>query len=137
LLASRLSESSLELLGYSVLREGNILNLPHQRLSVVEACSGIRSLVTLSFVCVSYAYFFTERWLKPVIVLAAIPAAILLNAARITLTGLLGENHPHLTQGLYHEMLGWICFVAAFGFVFLFHHILRRLLQVQSDPRPL
>ena len=131
LLATRLSESALETLGYSVLREGNILNLPHQRLSVVEACSGIRSLVTLTFACVVYAYFFGERWLKVLIVLAAIPAAILLNAARITVTGMLGERAPSLTQGIYHEMLGWGCFVAAFGVVFVFHRILRTVLGLQ------
>jgi len=56
-LATNLSQTCLELLGYSALREGNLLELPHYRLSIVEACSGIRSLVTLLFFCCIYAYF--------------------------------------------------------------------------------
>ena len=134
LLATRLSESALEFFGYSVLREGNILTLPHQRLSVVEACSGIRSLVTLTFACTVYAYFFAERWwVQVAIVVAAIPAAVILNAARITTTGILGERAPSLTQGIYHESLGWACFVVAFALVFAFHRILRASLKVGSN----
>lgn len=128
LLASAWSESTLELLGYSVLREGNILQLPNQRLNVVEACSGIRSLVTLSFFCLVYAYFFEEkRWRSVAIFLAAIPTAILVNMLRITTTGIIGESNPELTHGLAHDSLGWVLFVVGFGIVLLVHLALRRL----------
>ena len=129
LIATKMSEWALELLGFSVMSEGNILNLPHQRLSVVEACSGLRSLITLGFFCLIYAYFFeTNRWLKVAIVAAVVPSAILLNAMRITMTGVFGEYAPQLTHGTYHEILGWTCFAAAFGLVLIFHRILRRTL---------
>ena len=128
LLASAWSESTLEFLGYSVLREGNILQLPNQRLNVVEACSGIRSLVTLSFFCLVYAYFFEEkRWRAATIFLASIPTAILVNMLRITTTGMIGESNPELTHGLAHESLGWLLFVVGFGLVLLVHLTLRRL----------
>lgn len=128
LLASAWSESTLELLGYSVLREGNILQLPNQRLNVVEACSGIRSLVTLSFFCLIYAYFFEEkRWRAITIFLASIPTAILVNMLRITTTGMIGESNPELTHGLAHESLGWALFVVGFGLVLLVHLALRRM----------
>src|SRR3984957_17045311 len=59
--ASAAAETALNWIGIPVLRDGNILELPHQRLSVVEACSGIRSLLSLSFLALIYAYFFDRR----------------------------------------------------------------------------
>jgi exosortase len=126
LLASRLAEFTLETLGYSVLREGNVLHLSFRTLSVEEACSGIRSLVSLSFFCLVYAYLMERRRaLQVFIVLASIPAAILLNSWRVTLTGILAEKHPDWTYGAPHEMLGWAIFCAGFGLVFLAHRLVR------------
>jgi exosortase len=133
MVATRLSEWALEHLGFSVMSEGNILNLPHQRLSVVEACSGLRSLITLSFFCLIYAYFFEpNRWLKMLIIAAVVPSAILLNALRITATGVLGEFAPQYTHGLAHEILGWLCFAAAFGLVLLSHQLLLRIAKPRN-----
>ena len=58
LFASSVAETILNALGVPVLRDGNVLELASQRLSVVEACSGIRSLVSLAFLALVYAYFF-------------------------------------------------------------------------------
>lgn len=128
LLASRLSESALELLGFSVLREGNVLHMTFMSLSVVEACSGLRSLVTLSFFCLVYAYFFeTVNWLRTVIVVLAIPSAILVNALRITATGVLGKYNMDWTEGTYHEIVGWIAFTLGFLIVLMAHRTLKRL----------
>lgn len=115
-LATSLSQSFLELLGLSALREGNLLELPRYRLSIVEACSGIRSLVTLLFFCCIYAYFMKkELWQRIALVALSVPAALLLNVVRITVTGILGEWRPALTVGIYHECLGWICLALGFG----------------------
>ena len=125
LLASKLSEHVFELIGFSVLRDGNVLQLTHQRLSVVEACSGIRSLITLSFFCLVYVYFMDDRqWRRAVVVAAAVPAAILVNVFRITFTGVLGKYALEYTHGVYHDVLGWVCFALGFCFVFLFHRTL-------------
>jgi len=133
LLATRMSEWALEHLGFSVMSEGNILQLPHQRLSVVEACSGLRSLITLGFFCLIYAYFFEEnRWIKAIIIAAVVPFAILLNALRITVTGVLGESVPQYTHGTYHEILGWTCFAAAFGLILLLHRALVHVFRPRS-----
>src|SRR5579862_4622034 len=92
LLASRLGETCLEALGYSVLREGNILEMVGIKLSVEEACSGIRSLVAIIFMCVLYNYFFVEgRWMRTFILVMAVPIAILGNAVRIVATGVAGQ----------------------------------------------
>lgn len=128
LLSTRLAESAFELLGFSVLREGNLLQLVHMRLSVVEACSGLRSLITLFFFCLVYAWFFESRnWLRGLVVLAAIPMAIAVNAVRITATGVLGKYNIAWTSGIYHECLGWAAFALGFLLVFLFHRALSRM----------
>lgn len=129
LLASRLSEVSFELLGFSVIRDGNILRLAHMQLSVVEACSGLRSLVTLSFFCLVYAWFFETRfWMRVFVVGGAIPAAILVNMLRITATGILGKYNPAWTKGTPHEMLGWGGFFVGFFLVLACHKLLSGLL---------
>lgn len=127
LLASRLAEMSFEMLGYSVLREGNIIELANQRLSVVEACSGLRSLVTLSFFTAVYSYLMEKRnWVRTVLVIAAIPSAILINAMRITLTGVLGKINPAWTKGTVHDITGWVCFAIGFVIVLLIHLMVKR-----------
>src|SRR6202011_4728488 len=84
LLASRLGETFLEALGYSVMREGNILELVGIKLSVEEACSGIRSLFSILFMCTLYNFFFVRgNLLKGLLLVMAVPIAILGNAGRI------------------------------------------------------
>jgi exosortase len=127
LLASRLAEMSFELLGYSVLREGNIIELPNQRLSVVEACSGLRSLVTLSFFTAAYSYVMEDRnWVRFLLFATAIPSAIFINGLRITLTGVLGRINPEWTKGTVHDITGWVCFAIGFGIVLLMHMFVKR-----------
>lgn len=133
LLASRLSESAFELLGFSVIREGNILQLIHMRLSVVEACSGLRSLITLIFFCLIYSYFFETRlWLRFLLVSLAVPSAILVNALRITATGILGKYNMMWTEGTYHEIVGWTAFALGFCLVLLCHRIILRALSSRT-----
>lgn len=128
LLASRLGEACLETLGYSVLREGNILELVGIKLSVEEACSGIRSLMAIIFMCVLYNYFFVEgRSMKALILVMAIPIAILGNAVRIIATGIASQYNPALVKGTAHEALGYVTvFIAALGCVAL-HLTLTRI----------
>jgi exosortase len=115
LIASMLSENFLTALGYSVLREGNILLMPTQTLSVAEACSGLRSIYALTFLTLTYAYFFTPRpRVRWILIVAILPVAIVMNALRVTLTAIMGTYNPAWTEGTYHEMLGWSVFVFAF-----------------------
>jgi exosortase len=114
LLASRIAETSLEGLGYMVIREGNVLELAGQTLSVVEACSGIKALLSLTFFSLVYGYLFepeiSRRWL---LLIATIPVAVAANASRIVLTGVIGEYDQLLAQGAYHTVSGWILFMLA------------------------
>jgi exosortase len=132
LLATRLAESAFELLGFSVLREGNILHLTYMSLSVVEACSGLRSLITLSFFCLVYGYFFETRfWLRLGIVLLAIPSAIIVNVLRITTTGILGKYDQAWTEGTVHEIVGWTAFALGFLLVLAAHLAAGRALRTR------
>ncbi|HEX8985909.1 MAG TPA: exosortase/archaeosortase family protein [Bryobacteraceae bacterium] len=131
LLASRLAEVALELLGVPVLREGNILELASQRLSVVEACSGIRSLLTLSFLSLVYAYFFDKRvWMRGVLLAATIPIALVANASRVTVTGLLSEVNPELAEGVFHTASGWVIFMVGLGLLILLHTTISKSLKL-------
>jgi exosortase len=100
-----------------VLREGNVLQLPSKALEVVEACSGIRSLVSLLMLGIVLGYFTEPRvWARAAIALAAVPIAIVANAARVAGTGLTSEwISPAAAEGFFHSFSGWLMFVVAFG----------------------
>jgi len=114
MLASSVAETSLMLIGIPVLREGNVLELANQKLSVVEACSGIRSLLSLSFLSLVYGYFFeTKMGIRILLFVLTIPIAIVANAGRVTITGILAATKPELAEGFFHSVEGWVIFVIA------------------------
>ena len=128
LLASRLGEVVLELLGYSVFREGNILELVGEKLAVEEACSGIRSLVALLFLCVVYSFFFVpESVIRGILVAAVVPIAILCNAGRIIATGVVGQYNRDLAHGMLHEAFGHVGLILGAVLCLLLHHLIRKL----------
>jgi exosortase len=132
LFASQVAAAALSFVGIPVLREGNILELASQRLNVVEACSGIRSLLSLSFLSLVYAYFFDKKvWMRLVLLVATLPIAIVANASRVTLTGLVSEYNTELAAGIFHYASGWVIFMVALVILVAFHQfvnwIYRRL----------
>ena len=130
IVASQFAETVLSALGVPVLREGNVLELPSQRLSVVEACSGIRSLLSLTFLSLVYAYFFEKRKaVRVLLFLATIPIAIVANGSRVTLTGIISQVKPELAEGFFHESTGWVIFMLALLILILFHQVVRRVLN--------
>jgi exosortase len=127
LLASQLAAGALTILDIPVHRLGNVLELPAQRLSVVEACSGIRSLLSLSFLSLVYGYFFEKRRsIRIAIFLLTAPIAIITNGGRVTVTGVLSQIKPELAEGFFHESTGWIIFMAALGLLIGFHWLIVR-----------
>jgi exosortase len=124
-LATQIAENALAMLGVPVLREGHILRLPSMSLSVVEACSGIRSLLTLSFLSLVYAYFFDKRvWMRVALLVATVPIAILANACRVTISGLLSQVNPELAEGMFHEAAGWLIFAFGLALLILVHRLI-------------
>ncbi len=117
LLASRVGETAIAAVGIPVLREGNVLQLPTRNLEVAEACSGIRSLVSLLMLAIVLGYF-TERGTarRVLIACAAIPIAIVANAVRVAGTGIASEwISPAVSEGFFHAFSGWLMFVVAFA----------------------
>ena len=126
--ASVVAERALSLLGIPVFRDGNVLDLASQRLSVVEACSGIRSLISLMFLSLVYAYFFDpKKWMRLVLVVAAVPIAIVANSARVTITGIISEYNKQFAEGTYHTFEGWLIFMVALVILVLTHQLINKV----------
>ncbi len=135
LFASQVAEKSLSILGIPVLREGNVLELASQRLSVVEACSGIRSLLSLSFLSLIYAYFFdTKVWMRPVLLVMTVPIAVAANSFRVTLTGIVSEYKKEFAAGLFHSMEGWVVFLIALIILVTVHKLIDASHRSWSKP---
>ncbi len=131
LIASRAAEGAITLLQIPVIREGNVLELASQKLNVVEACSGIRSLLTLTFLSLVYGYFFETRlWLRGVLFFSTIPIAIVANAGRVALTGVVSEFRADLAEGTFHEAQGWVIFMVALCILVVLHQAILRVLRL-------
>ena len=127
ILASQLADSALTVLSIPVLREGNVLELPNQKLSVVEACSGIRSLLSLTFLSLVYGYFFERKtWIRVVLFISTIPIAIVANASRVTMTGIMTQVKAELAEGFFHQAEGWVIFMVALAILIVWHQVLLR-----------
>lgn len=126
ILASKVAANVLPLAGVPVLREGNIINLPAMPLEVAQACSGIRSLLSLGTLAVIYGYLMESRnWMRTVLALASIPIAVVANSLRIVGTGLLVQYwDPDKAEGFFHAFSGWLIFVVSLTLLFLLHHLL-------------
>lgn len=115
LFSSYISTNFLSTLNYPVFREGNIIQLSNITLSVVEACSGLRSILALSFLAATSAYFVLKsNWKRIFIIFCAFPVAIMLNWARITGTALIATHlGTELALGFFHNFSGLLIFAVA------------------------
>ena len=134
LLASRLASMVLPLLGVPVLQDGNVIELPVMKLEVAEACSGIRSLMSLFTLAVFYGYFLEKTTTRRVILaLASIPIAVAANVVRIVGTGLFVQYwDPVKALGFFHEFSGWVMFVISLGCLYFVHRAMRLISPVKS-----
>jgi exosortase len=124
-LASKVAENAISLLQIPVIREGNVLILPQQTLNVVEACSGIRSLLTLTFLSLVYGYVFEKRtWVRTALFFSTIPIAIAANSGRVAFTGVISEFNPDLAEGWFHEAQGGVIFLIGLAILVAFHQLL-------------
>jgi len=115
LLVSRYSVDFLKLIGIPVMREGNIICLVNTTLEVADACSGIRSLMSLLALSTALAYFSQKGWIKRVVLIVlAIPIAIFANSIRVIGTGILASKYgPTVAEGFFHEFAGLVIFGVA------------------------
>jgi len=136
LLASRIASDILPLLGVPTLHEGNIIKLPVMDLEVAEACSGIRSLMSLFTLAVFYGYFLERTTKRRVILaLASIPIAVAANVFRIVGTGLCVQYwDPDKALGFFHEFSGWVMFVISLACLYLVHRAMRLISPPKENP---
>jgi len=132
LLASRLAVHFLQIFQVPALREGNLIFLPNYTLEVVEACSGIRSLMSLLTLAVAYGYWIQERsWMRITLVIMMAPIAIISNGLRIFGAGVLAYRvAPQTAEGFFHLFSGWLVFLCALLFMLLAHRLLRHLARL-------
>jgi len=136
LLASRFGEMALLLAGVPVLREGNVIHLANTSLEVAEACSGIRSLISLLTLGIVYGYFTDSRtWVRVILAAGTIPIAIAANGIRVAGTGIAAHYYgAEAAEGFFHSFSGWIIFVAAFIMMFILYRIICRLAPAGKTP---
>jgi exosortase len=136
LIASRLATAWLELAQVPVLRDGNILIMSNYSLEVVEACSGIRSLMTLMALAVAYGYLVSpRRWVRYVLAAFMVPIAIVTNAIRIMGAGLMAHRFgPAAAEGFLHQFSGWAIFLIALLLMFGSYWILQHISERRRKP---
>ena len=116
-----------------VLREGNVLILATTTLEVAEACSGIRSLISLLTLGIVFGYFTDPRpTVRTLIALSTIPIAIFANGVRVAGTGIAAHHFGSAAaEGFFHEFSGWLLFLIAFALLALVQRII-----ISSIPAP-
>jgi exosortase len=109
-LATLASTYVLQTLGFPAVAEGNIVRINEVQLAVVEACNGLGMLVTFVTIAVGLALVIDRRWEdKPLIILSAVPIALLANIARIIITGILNELvSSRWGDAFFHDFAGWL-----------------------------
>jgi exosortase len=113
--ASWIAEAALTIVQIPVLREGNVLVLSNATLQVAEACSGVRSMVSLTVLGLLIARYAETRTIaRGVIVASAVPVTLVINALRVTLTAIAAHYYgPSAAQGVVHEAAGMVLFLFA------------------------
>jgi exosortase len=126
-LAAEIGAWALDLLGMAVFLEGNVIHLSSLTLGVTEACSGIRSLITLVALGVAWAHLMLPRfWMQVVLVVSVLPITIVANSGRIVMTGLVGRSFGvEYAEGFFHFFSGWLVFVVAILGLLAVHGVLR------------
>lgn len=131
--ASEFGEFVLNTSRIPVLREGNVLILANTTLEVAEACSGIRSLISLLTLGIVFGYFTDSRQtVRTLIALSTIPIAIFANGVRVAGTGIAAHYFGSAAaEGFFHEFSGWLLFLVAFALLALAQRII-----ISSIPAP-
>ncbi len=136
-LATFVSTFMLQTLGFMAYAEGNVIQLSEGKIGVVEACSGLSMLITFIALSVGTALVVKRPVLdRIVLVISAIPVALLANIARITLTGVLHETiGRQVADTFYHDLAGWVMIPFALVLywceIWIFSHI---LVDVEAMP---
>lgn len=129
LFITKTSVAFLQMMGVVVMREGNVIMLPTTTLEVADACSGIRSLMSLLALATAYAFMIqTSRLKRVILIVSAVPIAILTNGMRVIVTGILAQWWgAKAAEGFFHEFAGLAVFALAMILLVAEGALLRRI----------
>ena len=136
LISSKIGVALIQLFGIPVNRHGNIIDLGFVQLQVVEACSGLHSMISLVVLCLLFIYFFKAHlWKRLAILLSSIPLAIFANSMRIALTAIFHKYFgAEIAQGFFHGFSGLVIFIICIPVLFLVMKILEKLPPDSQKP---
>ncbi|MDP3013676.1 MAG: exosortase, partial [Candidatus Subteraquimicrobiales bacterium] len=139
LISSRLAVDLMSLLGLSVFREGNVIDLGVTQLQVVDACSGLGFVYPLILMGLIIGYLFHKRWWERIVLVTiTIPISVGSNALRIAITGFLTEKvSPELAEGFFHGFSGWLVFMVSLGILLIVGRIMKGLGRNSGSSREL
>lgn len=128
LAASNLAVFLLRISGFSVLQEGNLIDLGVDQMQMIDACSGLRFFMPLIPTSLLIGYFFSRGWWrKSLLVLLALPISVLANGIRVYATGVLrAGGYPELSEHFFHYFSGWLVFMVAASLLTVLAKILNR-----------
>ncbi len=137
LFSSAFAEQVVKLLGFSILRHGNVLYLPTTTLEVVDACSGLRSLMTMfalsAFLAWQARFLWWGKW---ILFLSAIPIAIIANTIRLSATAVMASFYgERVAQGFLHEFSGFVTFGLGTAMLITLNFLLYRPLRLRCEER--
>jgi len=132
------SAFALQILGQPAVPEGNTIMLNDVQLGIVEACSGLRMLVTFFAFSTGVAILLRKPWLERMcIVLSAIPIALVTNIIRITATGIMYQTNPEFAHRFFHDLAGWFMMPICLAFLGAELWIMNRLIIEVRPARPM
>jgi exosortase len=137
LFASSLTEDVVQLIGIPILREGNVLHLAQTSLEVVDACSGLRSLVNILGLAVGLGFLMNkESWKRWALFLAAFPIAVIVNIIRLSATAVLASRYGgDVAKGFLHDFSGWLVFVAGVALLIGVQGVLNKAKVIKDGAR--
>jgi exosortase len=126
-LAAQNAVAVLDLIGVPVLGDGNVIHLSRLSLGVTEACSGVRSLISLLALSVAWGYLMRSgTWTIALLAALAVPITIVANSLRVVSTGLIGQWFGvRYAEGFFHAFSGWLIFLFAFACLLGVHGLIR------------
>ena len=134
MISSKLGVAMIQAYGLPVARQGNIIDLGFTKLQVVDACSGLHSLISLIVLCLLIVYFFKDHiWKRSVLLLSSIPLAIVTNSMRIAMTAILYKYFgAGVAEGFFHEFSGLLVFAICIPVLLIEMKLLEKLPPFQS-----
>jgi exosortase len=119
LFASWVASNTIALIGIPIFRDGNVMHLSEISLGVAEACSGLRSISSLTVLALVLGYFICSTLpIRILLFFLAFPVAIGVNVLRIVVTALFAREDPALAEGFFHSFSGWVVFLVGFGLMY-------------------